>query len=174
MKKEEKNQLIDHIAEDLKQSNYFYITDISNLDAVKTSKLRRLCFNKNVKLEVVKNTLLRKAMEKVDDKDFDELFDILKGPTSIMYAEAGNVPAKLIKEFRKESDKPVIKGAFVEEVVYLGDDKLDMLASIKSKNELIADVIALLQSPVKNVIGSLQSGGNKLSGILETLSEKSE
>jgi len=174
MKKEDKNQLIDVIAEDLKQSNYFYITDISNLNAVKTSKLRRLCFNKNVKLSVVKNTLLRKAMEKVDNKDFDELFDILKGPTSIMYAEAGNIPAKLIKEFRKESDKPVLKGAYVEEVVYLGDDNLEMLSNIKSKNELIADVIALLQSPVKNVMGSLQSGSNTLTGVLKTLSEKSE
>ncbi|MDZ7740587.1 MAG: 50S ribosomal protein L10 [Bacteroidota bacterium] len=173
MKREGKNQLIDVIAEDLKQSSYFYITDISSLDAVKTSKLRRLCFNKNVKLSVVKNTLLRKAMEKVD-KDFDELLDILKGPTSIMYAEAGNIPAKLIKEFRKESDKPVLKGAYVEEVVYLGDDKLEMLSNIKSKNELIADVIALLQSPVKNVMGSLQSGSNTLTGILKTLSEKSE
>ncbi len=174
MKREDKNQLIDVIAEDLKQSSYFYITDISNLDAGKTSKLRRLCFNKNVKLSVVKNTLLRKAMEKVDNKDFDELFDILKGPTSIMYAEAGNIPAKLIKEFRKESDKPVLKGAFVEEVVYLGDDKLEMLSNIKSKNELIADIVALLQSPVKNVMGALQSGSNTLTGILKTLSEKSE
>lgn len=173
MRKEDKNQLILSLAEELKDSNYFYITDISNLDAEQTSDLRRLCFSKDVKLRVVKNTLLHKAMEKAE-KDFDTLYDILKGPTSVMFADAGNVPAKLIKEFRKKSDKPIIKGAYVEEMVYIGDDQLDFLANIKSKNELIADIVALLQSPAKNVVSALQSGGNKLSGILETLSEKSE
>ncbi len=111
-------------------------------------------------------------MENVD-REFDELYETLKGNTSIMFAEAGNVPAKMIKEFRKKSDKPILKGAFIEEMTYLGDDQLDFLISIKSKDELMGDIIALLQSPAKNVVSALQSGGNKLSGILKTLSERS-
>ena len=173
MKKEDKNQLIDILAEELNETSAFYLTDISNLNAAQTSKLRRLCFNKNVRLKVVKNTLLRKAMDKVE-KDVEELLEVLKGPTSIMYTEVGNAPAKLIKEFRKTSDKPIIKGAYIEEATYLGDDKLEMLSTIKSKEELIADVIALLQSPAKNVISALNSGSNTLTGVLKTLSEKSE
>lgn len=173
MKKEDKNQLIEILAEELNETSAFYLTDISNLDAAQTSKLRRLCFNKNVRLKVVKNTLLRKAMDKVE-KDVEELLGVLQGPTSIMFTEVGNAPAKLIKEFRKTSDKPVIKGAYIEEATYIGDDKLEMLSTIKSKEELIADVIALLQSPVKNVISALNSGSNTLTGVLKTLSEKSE
>jgi large subunit ribosomal protein L10 len=122
-------------------------------------------------MQVVKNTLLRKAMEQAG-KDYAELYETLKGNTSIMFAEAGNGPAKMIKEFRKKSDRPVLKGAFIEEMTYIGDDQLDFLVAIKSKDELVADVIALLQSPAKNVISALQSGGGKLSGILKTLSEK--
>lgn len=173
MKKEDKNQLIETLAEELNETSAFYLTDISNLDAAQTSRLRRLCFNKNVRLKVVKNTLLRKAMDKVE-KDVDELLEVLSGPTSIMFTEVGNVPAKLIKEFRKNSDKPAIKGAYIEEATYIGDDKLEMLSTLKSKEELIADVIALLQSPVKNVISALNSGSNTLTGVLKTLSEKSE
>ena len=120
---------------------------------------------------MVKNTLLKKAMENVD-RDYSELYPTLVGNTAIMFSEAGNAPAKMIKEFRKKKDKPLIKGAFIEESVYIGDDQLDFLVSIKSKDELVADIIALLQSPVKNVISSLQSGGNTLTGILKTLSEK--
>tara|TARA_B100002003_G_C13939707_1_gene456089 strand:- start:444 stop:812 length:369 start_codon:yes stop_codon:yes gene_type:complete len=120
---------------------------------------------------MVKNTLLRKAMENVD-KDLSELYSTLVGNTAIMFSEAGNAPAKMIMEYRKKNDKPIIKGAFIEETTYIGDDQLNFLVSIKSKDELIAEVIALLQSPVKNVVSALQSGGGKLSGILKTLSEK--
>lgn len=173
MRKEEKNQLVDSITEQLNSSNTIYLADTSTLDAETTSDLRRLCFKYDIKLVVVKNTLLKRAMEK-SEKDLEELYEALVGPTSLMFSEAGNAPAKLIKEFRKKAEKPSLKGAFVEEVSYLGDDQLETLVNIKSKNELIADVIALLQSPAKNVISGLQSGGQTLTGILTTLAEKAE
>ncbi|HAH58555.1 MAG TPA: 50S ribosomal protein L10, partial [Bacteroidales bacterium] len=160
MRKEEKNQLIDTLAEQLESSANIYITDISDLNVEVTGKLRRLCFKKDVKLIVVKNTLLRKAMEK-SGKDFSGLYDVLKGATSIMLSEVNNGPAKLIKEFRKTSSKPLLKGAFVEEMSFLGDENLDTLVNIKSKNELIADIILALQSPAINVVSALQSGGHK-------------
>ncbi len=171
MRKEDKSQLIETLTEDLKAARYLYITDISDMNVENTGKLRRLCFKKEVKLVVVKNTLLQKAMEK-SGKDFGNLYDVLKGHTSIMMAEQGNVPAKLIKEFRKTSAKPLLKGAYVEEMTFIGDNQLDALMAIKTKNELIADIIALLNSPAKNVISALQSGGQKLSGVLKTLSER--
>jgi len=171
MTREEKSQVIQDLTAKLADTNIIYLADISGLDALTTSNLRRACFKANVKLAVVKNTLLSKAME-ASDKDFGELPNVLKGNTSIMIAEAGNAPAKVIKEFRKKSDKPVLKGAFVEESIYVGDDQLEALANIKSKEELIGDIITILQSPAKNVVSALQSGGSKLSGILTTLSEK--
>ena len=171
MTREEKSQVIESLTASLTGNDIIYLADISGLNALDTSNLRRACFKANIKLAVVKNTLLAKAMEN-SDKDFGELPSTLKGNTSIMYAETGNAPAKLIKEFRKKSDKPVLKGAYVEEAVYVGDDQLDALVNIKSKEELIGDVITLLQSPAKNVISALQSGGNTLTGILKTLSEK--
>jgi large subunit ribosomal protein L10 len=172
MKKNEKNQLIDILTEQLNQSSNIYVADISNLNAENTSDLRRLCFKSDIKLTVVKNTLLKRAMEK-SEKNLDDLYAILQGPTSLMFSEAGNTPAKIIKEFRKKTkDRPILKGAYVEESTYLGDDQLETLVNIKSKNELIGDVIALLQSPAKNVISALQSGGQSLTGILKTLSEK--
>ncbi len=175
MRKEEKKQLIESLTQQLSEVDNFYLTDISTLNAEDTSSLRRLCFKRGIKLQVVKNTLLRQAMENVD-KDLDEFYQALKGNTSVMFTETGNGPAKLIKEFRKKfkTDRPILKAAYIEEMAYLGNDQLDFLEAIKSKDELIADVIALLQSPAKNVISALQSGGNKLSGILTTLSEKSE
>ncbi len=174
MNKSEKNQLIDKLTEQLNQTNNFYVTDISSMDAEKTSDLRRLCFKSDIKLTVVKNTLLKRAMAK-SEKNLDELYETLKGSTSLMFSEAGNAPAKLIKDFRKKgSGKPILKGAYVEESTYLGDDQLETLVNIKSKNELIGDVIGLLQSPAKNVISALQSGGQSLTGILKTLSEKAE
>ena len=173
MRKEGKTQLIDSLAEQISSSSYLYITDISDLDSVNTSKLRRLCFKRNVKLIVAKNTLLKKAMSKTGI-DYTELFPVLKGSTSIMLADINNLPAKLIKEFRASSPKPILKGAYVEEAFYIGDDQLDTLINIKSKNELIGDIISMLQSPVNNVISALQSGGNNISGILKTLSEKPE
>lgn len=171
MTREEKSQVIEELTAQLKENANIYLADISGLNADATSKLRRACFKANVKLAVVKNTLLEKAME-ASDKDFGELPTTLKGNTSVMYAEAGNAPAKVIKAFRKKSDKPLLKGAFIEEAIYLGDDQLDLLVDIKSKEELIGDIIGLLQSPAKNVISALQSGGGKLSGILKTLSQK--
>jgi large subunit ribosomal protein L10 len=173
MRKEGKSQLVETLAEQISSSNYLYITDISDLNSVNTSKLRRLCFKKEVKLIVAKNTLLRKAMEK-SGRDYSELFPVLKGSTSIMLADINNLPAKLIKEFRATSPKPLLKGAFVEESFYIGDDQLDTLIHIKSKNELIGDVIGMLQSPMQNVMSALQSGGSNISGILKTLSEKPE
>jgi large subunit ribosomal protein L10 len=169
MRKEDKSQLIETLTEDLKAAKYLYITDISDMNVENTSKLRRLCFKREVKLVVVKNTLLHKAMEK-SGKDFGTLYDVLKGHTSIMIAEQGNIPALLIKEFRKTSAKPLLKGAYVEEMTFIGDNQLEALMA--TKNELIADVIALLNSPAKNVISALQSGGQKLSGVLKTLSER--
>ncbi len=171
MTREEKSQVIQDLTAQLADTSTIYLADISGLDAVTTSNLRRACFKANVQLAVVKNTMLAKAME-ASDKEFGELQDVLKGNTSLMIAEAANAPAKLIKEFRKKSDKPLLKGAFVEEAVYVGDEQLDALVNIKSREELIGDIIGLLQSPAKNVISALQSGGQTLSGIVKTLSEK--
>ncbi len=171
MTREEKSQVIEALTTKLTEGNIIYLANISGLNALDTSNLRRACFKANIKLSVVKNSLLEKAMEK-SDKDFGELPSTLKGNTALMVSDTGNAPAKLIKEFRKKSDKPVLKGAYVEEAIYVGDDQLDTLVNIKSKEEVIGDIIGLLQSPAKNVISALQSGGNKLSGILKTLSEK--
>ncbi len=171
MTREEKSQVIQDLTAKLADTSTIYLADISGLDATTTSNLRRACFKADVQLSVIKNTLLAKAME-ASDKDFGDLPSVLKGNTSMLVAEAANAPAKLIKEFRKKSDKPFLKGAYAEESVYIGDDQLDALVNIKSREELIGDIISLLQSPAKNVISALQSGGNKLSGILTTLSEK--
>jgi large subunit ribosomal protein L10 len=171
MTREEKSQVIQDLTVVLADTNTLYLADISGLNAQTTSNLRRACFKAGIQLSVVKNTLLAKAME-ASDKDFGDLPTVLKGNTSMMISEAANAPAKLIKEFRKKSKKPLLKGAFAEESVYIGDDQLDALVDIKSKEELIGEIIGLLQSPAKNVISGLQSGGQKLSGILKTLSEK--
>ena len=171
MTREEKSQVIEALTAELAESSNFYLTDLSGLDAGMTSQLRRACFKANVRLSVVKNTLLEKAME-ASEKDFGELPSTLKGNTSVMYSESGNAPAKVIKAFRKKSEKPFLKGAYIEEAVYIGDDQLDMLVDIKSKEELIGEIIGLLQSPAKNVVSALQSSGGKLSGIIKTLSQK--
>ncbi|NQX85288.1 MAG: 50S ribosomal protein L10 [Flavobacteriaceae bacterium] len=171
MTREEKSQVIEELTAQLGENVNIYLTDISGLDAGTTSNLRRACFKANVEMAVVKNTLLEKAME-ASDKDFGDLPTVLKGNTSVMYAEAGNAAAKVIKAFRKKSEKPLLKGAFIEEAIYIGDDQLDTLVNIKSREELIGDIIGLLQSPAKNVVSALQSGGGKLSGILKTLSQK--
>ena len=171
MTREEKSQVIEAITTKLTDQNVIYLADISGLNALDTSNLRRACFKANIKLAVVKNTLLEKAMIK-SDKDFGELPLVLKGNTSIMLCDTGNAPAKLIKEFRKKSDKPLLKGAYVAEAIYVGDDQLEALVNIKSKEEVIGEIITILQSPAKNVISALQSGGTKLSGIIKTLSEK--
>jgi large subunit ribosomal protein L10 len=171
MTREEKATVIKDLTTQLADSTTIYLADISGLDAGTTSDLRRACFKANIKLAVVKNTLLSKAMD-ASDKDFGELPEVLKGNTSLMFSEVANAPAKLIKNFRKKSKKPLLKGAFVEEAIYIGDENLDALVSIKSKEEMIGEIIGLLQSPAKNVISGLKSGGGKLAGILKTLSER--
>ncbi|MDY0099956.1 MAG: 50S ribosomal protein L10 [Bacteroidales bacterium] len=171
MRQEEKNAIIDSLADRLKEYSHFYLTDTAQLNAADTSALRRKCFENDIKLVVVKNTLLKRALKQTN-VNFEELFPVLKGTTSIMFANAGNSPAKLIKEFRKKHDKPVLKGAYVQESIYIGDNMLETLVTLKTKNELIGDIILLLQSPAKNVVSALQSGGNKIHGVLETLSKR--
>jgi len=169
MTKDEKLVVINSLAEQLAQYPHFYITNIEALNAEQTAKLRRKCFESNVKLVVVKNTLLGKALEKVEKADAD-LVKVLEGSTSVMFTETGKAPAVLIKEFRKSCDKPLIKAAYVEGCVYVGDDQLDTLCNIKSREELIGDIVALLQSPAKNVISALQgNAGQKIAGIVKTL-----
>ena len=171
MTRQEKKEAIKNLKEALAGVKTLYLADIAGLDAAQTSAFRRACFKENIQLQVVKNTLLAKAME-ASDHDFGELTEILKGNTSLMFSVSGNAPAKVIKNFRKKSDKPILKGAFIEEAVYIGDDQIDALVAIKSKEELVGEIITLLQSPAKNVVSALQSGGGKLSGILKTLSER--
>ena len=171
MRLEEKNVIIDSLKEQISKYNHFYLADISELNAMDTSALRRMCFEREVELVVVKNTLLRKAFEKFEGV-YDELFPILNNSTSVMFCNNSNTPAKLIKDFRKNNNKPLLKGAYVEESIYLGDDKLDLLLKLKSKEELIADVVLLLRSPVSNLLSALQSGGNKLAGVVKALAEK--
>jgi large subunit ribosomal protein L10 len=174
MTREEKRLVVEELTDLLANSNTVYIADISDLTVEKSNNFRRVCFQKDISLRMVKNTLLRKAMEN-SGKDFSPLIDsILTGSSSVMTAESVNAPAKLIKDFRKKNTKPALKGAYVYESCYIGDNQLDVLASLKSKDELIADVVALLQSPAKNVIGALQgSAGQKIAGIVKTLSERS-
>ena len=171
MTREEKSKVIENLTTQLSENPIIYLADISSLNANSTTNLRRACFKAGVKLEVVKNTLLAKAMEG-SDKDFGDLSQTLVGNTSIMFSETGNAPAKVIKEFRKKSDRPLLKGAYIEESVYVGDDQLDNLVNIKSKEELLGEIIGLLQSPAKNVISALKSGGNTIAGIVKTLSER--
>ncbi|HEY4785057.1 MAG TPA: 50S ribosomal protein L10 [Bacteroidales bacterium] len=171
MKKEDKDKIIESLVEKIDTYKNFYLADISGLNAADTSDLRRKCFEKQIKVEVVKNTLLKKALERCTG-NYEELYGALEYPTSIMFTEAANVPAKLIKEFRKSHEKPVFKAAYVEESVYVGEKQLEALVNIKSKFEVIGDVIGLLQSPAKNVVSALQSGGGKLAGIVKTLSER--
>ena len=172
MKKEDKAQVIEMIGNTLSQYSCVYLVQTQGLNAEKTSELRRACFKGDIKMLCVKNTLLKEAF-KNSELDYSGLYDLLHGETTLLLSNTGNAPAMLIKNFRKKDDTlPMLKGAFVEESVYVGEGQLEALANIKSKNELIADVVALLQSPAKNVISALQSGGNKLHGILETLSNK--
>jgi large subunit ribosomal protein L10 len=171
MRKEDKTTVIEQIATTIGEYAHFYLADIATLNAAKTSSLRRECNKQEIKLVVVKNTLFKKALEKVEG-DFSALDIALKGNTAIMFCNSANVPAKLIKQVSKGTDIPKLKAAYVEESLYVGAQYLEALVSIKSKNELIGDVIGLLQSPAKNVISALQSGGNTIHGVLKTLSER--
>ncbi|MBB6680247.1 50S ribosomal protein L10 [Aequorivita sp. 609] len=171
MTREEKSQVIETLTAQLSDNENIYLADISGLNAGTTTNLRRACFKAGVQLAVVKNTLLKKAMES-SDKDFGSLPEVLKGNTSIMFSETGNAPAKVIKEFRKKSDRPLLKGAYIQESIYVGDEQLDSLVELKSKEELIGEVIGLLQSPAKNVISALKSGSTTIAGLVKTLSER--
>lgn len=172
MNKDQKAQYIDDLAAELSNANIFYLADTAELSVETINQLRRRCFQAGISLRVVKNTLLAKAMERVEGRNYGQLPEVLAGPTSVMFAEVGNAPAKLIQEFRKKNDKPLLKGAYIEEAVFIGDNQLEALVAIKSREELIGDIIGLLQSPAKNVISGLKGGGNKIAGLLKTLEER--
>jgi large subunit ribosomal protein L10 len=173
MRKEEKGQIIDSLVEEINSYPHLYITDVSGLNAANTSALRRTCFERNIKLVVAKNTLLKKAFDRANG-NYEDLYGVLKTPTAVMFSNENNTPAKLIKEFRKKTklERPALKAAYVEESVYVGAEMLDTLVAIKTKYELIGDVVALLQSPAKNVVSALQSGKHLLAGLVKTLQEK--
>ena len=171
MNKEEKVKLVKDLKDQLADYKSIYLTDIAGLDSVQTSKLRRECFNSNVKLSVVKNTFLERAMSD-SESDFGELKDLLKGNTTIMLSDVGNSPAKVIKKFRKDGEKPILKGAFVDEAIYIGDEHIEALFKLKSKEEVIGEIISILQSPAKNIISALKSSSGKIAGLVKTLSDK--
>jgi len=171
MTREDKNQAIEDLTVVLNETSTIYVADIAGLTASQTSQLRRLCFQRGIKLSVVKNTLLQKAMER-SDKNFDELYETLIGNTSILLSDTGNVPAKLIQEMRKKQNKPVLKAAYIDEAIFVGDEQLQSLVDLKSKEELVGEIIALLQSPARNVISALQNSGNTIAGLLKTLEER--
>ena len=171
MNKQEKVKAVEELKGQLDDFKSIYLTDIAGLNAVQTSKLRRECFNSNVKLSVVKNTFLERAMNE-SENDFGELKDLLNGNTTVMLSSIGNSPAKVIKKFRKDGDKPILKGAFVDEAIYIGDEHIEALFNLKSKEEVIGEIITLLQSPAKNVISALKSSSGKIAGLVKTLTEK--
>jgi large subunit ribosomal protein L10 len=172
MTKQEKTEVIKELQEVLENTNVLYIADTDGLNAQQTSELRRACFKGEISMKVVKNTLLRKAMENVEDKDFSAVFESLKGNSTIFTSEKGNAPAKLIQNFRKKTEKPLLKAAWIDSAVFVGDAQLETLANLKSREELIGEIIGLLQSPIKNVVSALKSGGNTIAGLVKTLSEK--
>lgn len=173
MNKAEKTAVIEALKEKFSNSQYFYVTDSSTLTVAKVNELRALCFEKGIEMKVVKNTLIKKALEAAPaEKNYADIFGALKGPTALMFTEVANAPARLIKDFREKNEKPVLKAAYIDSDVFLGDDQVEVLSSLKSKEELIGDIIMLLQSPAKNVISALQSGGDTIAGLLKTLEER--
>ena len=172
MTKEEKAKYIDDLTAELTASNIFYLADTAELTVEVVNNLRRRCFQSNIRMKVVKNTLLEKAMERVEGRDYGQLGTVLTGQTAIMFSEVGNVPAKLIQEFRKKNEKPILKGAYINEAIFIGDNQLATLSTLKSRDEVIGDIIGLLQSPAKNVISGLKGQGGKIAGILKTLEER--
>lgn len=175
MTREEKGAIIDELSQKFQSTPYFYITDASGMSVAETNDLRRLCFERGIEYVVVKNTLIKKALETVENTDYTSFDEVLKGFSGVMFhSENGKAAAQLIKEFRKTNDKLKLKGASVDYSLFVGADQLDTLINLKSKNELIGDIIGLLQSPAKNVVSALTSGGGKLAGILKTLSEREE
>lgn len=175
MTRAEKTTAIAELKEKFSNNSFFYLTDSSTLTVEQVNKLRRLCFEKGVEMKVVKNTLAIKALKDApEEKGYSKLFDSLKGPTAIMFSETANVPAKIIETFRKEHERPVLKAAYIDTSIFLGDDQVKTLSALKSKEELIGEIIALLQSPAKNVISSLKSGGSTIMGLLKALEERAE
>jgi large subunit ribosomal protein L10 len=171
MRKEEKQEIVQALAEQIKSFGNFYIADTADLSVEKINGIRRKCFEQGIIMQVAKNTLIEKALIEAGVES-EEIASVLKGASTIFFSEVGNAPAKLIKQLRKEGDKPLLKGAYIQETAFVGDNQLDALVNLKSKNELIADVIAALQSPAKNVISALQSSGNTVSGLLKTLEQR--
>lgn len=171
MRKEEKHEVVLALTETIAEYGNFYITDTANLSVAKVNDIRRKCFESGIKMQVAKNKLIRKAME-ASEGDFSEMFDVLKGSSSILFSKTANAPAKLIKQLRRTGDKPLLKAAYIDSAVFIGDNQLEALVNLKSKEQLVGDIIGLLQSPAKNVISGLQSGGNKLAGIVKTLQER--
>lgn len=171
MNREEKQEIVNALAEQIKSYGNFYIADTANLSVAKINGIRRKCFDRGIAMQVVKNTLIKKALSEAG-VDSEELLGALKGASTMLFSETGNAPAKLIKELRKEGDKPVLKGAYIDTAVFIGDNQLDALTVLKSREELIGDIIGLLQSPAKNVLSALQSGGNTLAGLVKTLQER--
>lgn len=173
MTKKDKSAVIESLKAKFEELPFFYVADSSTLTVEEVNNLRRLCFEKGVEMKVAKNTLIRKALEQVGDSDqYEGLYDSLKGPTTLFFSDVSNLPAKVIKEYRKTSERPILKSAYIDSSIFMGEESLEALSKLKSKDELLGEIIGLLQSPAKNVIGALQSGGQKLMGILETLSEK--
>jgi large subunit ribosomal protein L10 len=173
MKKEDKINVLDQLTENFKQYKNLVFADVSDLTVAQTTELRKMCFKYDIKLQVSKNTFIKKALERISVED-KMLYNALKGPSSVMYAESISGAAKLIKDFRKTHKKPILKAAYIDDMIYIGDENLDLLANLKSKNELIADLVALLNSPIKNLVGALNSSSNNISGVLKTLSSKAE
>lgn len=169
----EKDQAIAELVDLIKDTGVLYLADASSMDAESTSNLRRACYQSGVKMKVVKNTLLRKAMERAEGKDFSELYPTIVGQTALLLADKGNAPAKLIKDFRKKGDRPQLKSAWIDEAVYIGDTQLGMLSELKGREELIGDIIAMLQAPITNVISALKGGsGHKIAGLVKALEER--
>jgi len=173
MTREEKTATIEALKEKFASSEFFYLTDSSTLTVAQVNDFRRMCFEKGIEMKVVKNTLVKKALEDApEEKNYQELLEALKGPTAILFTDTANLPARVLKKYREDHEKPVLKAAYIDSSIYVGDDQIEPLSKLKSKEELIGEVIILLQSPVKNVLGSLQSGGNTLSGLLKALEER--
>ncbi len=171
MTKEEKHELVIALTEQMKDYGNFYITDTSDLSVAKINDIRRKCFESEITMQVAKNSLIKKAMEAAGG-DFSPIFDVLKGSSSILFSKSGTAPAKLIKQLRKKGEKPILKAAYIQEAVFIGDNQLDTLINLKTKEQLVGEIIGLLQSPAKNVVSALQSGGNIIAGVVKTLQER--
>jgi large subunit ribosomal protein L10 len=172
MTKAEKTATIEALVEQLKDQNFFYITDASGLSVEQTNKLRRICFEQGIELRVIKNTLIKNALERIEGRDYSDLYQALHGPTAVMFSDQSSLPARIIKEFRETNAKPVLKAAYIDTDVYVGDDQIEALTKLKTKNELLGELIGLLQSPMQNLLGALQSGGQTIAGVLKTLEER--